>query len=56
MLRINRVNHRHKDTVTLLNFNVVSIKFEVVIKGRALTLHLLFSLVRVHMSGFILVI
>jgi hypothetical protein len=56
MLRIDRVNHRHKDTFTLLNFDVVSIKFEVVVKGRAFTLHLLFSLIRVHVSGFILVI
>jgi hypothetical protein len=56
MLRIDWVNHCHKDMVTLLNFNVASIKIEVVIKCQAFTLLLLFSLICVHMSGFILVL
>jgi hypothetical protein len=43
MLRIDWVNHRHKNVVTLLNFDVVSIKFEVVVKGRVFTLRLLWS-------------
>jgi hypothetical protein len=33
MLRINQVDHHHEDAVTLLNFNVVSIEIEVVVKG-----------------------
>jgi hypothetical protein len=56
MLRIGQVNHHHEDAVTLLNFNMVSIKIEDIVKDQAFTLYLLFSLVCVHMRGFILVI
>jgi hypothetical protein len=56
MLRINWMHHRHEDTVILLNSDIVDITIEVVIKGRTCVLHLLISLLRVHMRGFILVL
>jgi hypothetical protein len=33
MMRINQMNHCHKDTVILLNLNVINIKIKVVVKG-----------------------
>jgi hypothetical protein len=56
MMRINRMHHRHEDTVILLNIKVVNITIKVVIKGQTCVLHLLISLIHVHMRGFILVL
>jgi hypothetical protein len=56
MLRIDRIHHRHEDTVTLLNSDVVNITIKVVVTGRTCVLRLLISLIRIHMRGFILVL
>jgi hypothetical protein len=54
MVRINQMHHCHEDTVTLLNIKVVDFTIKVIIKGHTHVLHLLISLICVHMRGFIL--
>jgi hypothetical protein len=56
MMRIDRMYHRHEDAVILLNNEVVDFTIQVIIKDRTCVLHLLISLVRVHLRGFILVL
>jgi hypothetical protein len=34
MVRINRMHHRHEDTVILLNSEVINFTIKVVVKGR----------------------
>jgi hypothetical protein len=55
MMRIDRMHHRHKDAVILLNSKVIDFTIKVVVKGQTYVLCLLISLVHVHMRGFILV-
>jgi hypothetical protein len=55
MMRMNQMNHCHKDMVILLDLNVIDIKIEVIIKGWT-KVPLLTSLTCVLVSGFILVI
>jgi hypothetical protein len=55
MVRINRMHHRHKNTVILLNSKVVNFTIKVVVKGQTCALRPLISLIRVHVRGFILV-
>jgi hypothetical protein len=52
MVRIDRMHHCHEDTVILLNNEVVDFTIKVVVKGRTCVLHLLISLIRVHVRGF----
>jgi hypothetical protein len=49
------MHHRHKNTVILLNSQVVDFTIKVVIKGRTCVLCPLISLIRVYVRGFILV-
>jgi hypothetical protein len=55
MVRIDQMHHRHEDMVILLNSKVVDFTIKVIVKGWTCVLHLLISLVHVHMRGFILV-
>jgi hypothetical protein len=55
MMRIDQMNHCHKDTVILLDLNVIDIMIEVVIKGQTYVPCLFISLT-VFVSGFILVL
>jgi hypothetical protein len=53
MVRIDWVNHCHKNTVILLDLNVIDIKIEDIVKGHTRVLCLI-SLTCVLVSGFIL--
>jgi hypothetical protein len=55
MVRIDRMHHRHEDTVILLNSKVVDFTIKVVIKDQTCALRPLISLIRVYVRGFILV-
>jgi hypothetical protein len=56
MMRINQMNHCHKDVVVLLNLNVIDITIKVIGKGWTSVLYLLISLTCVHVRAFILVV
>jgi hypothetical protein len=49
------MHHRHEDVVILLNSEVADFAIKVVVKGWTCVLHLLISLICVHMRGFILI-
>jgi hypothetical protein len=55
MVRIDQMHHCHEDMVILLDSEVVDFTIKVVVKGQTCVLHLLISLIRVHVRGFILV-
>jgi hypothetical protein len=46
-MQINRMHHRRKDAVILLDSEVVDFTIKVVVKGQTCVLHLLISLVHV---------
>jgi hypothetical protein len=43
IMRINQMDHHHKDMVILLNPNVIDITIKVIIKGQTCVLRLLIS-------------
>jgi hypothetical protein len=57
MVRINQMHHHHDNAVILfLNKKVIDFTIEVIVKGWTCVLHLLISLICVHMRGFILIL
>jgi hypothetical protein len=54
MVRIDQMSHCYKDTVILLNLDIIAMK--IIVKGRTCVLHLLISPIHILVSGFILVL